>query len=84
MDDTKQPPKIFANHVIRQMVDHMLGDGIILEPKDYLIVRTAFRSLGGEWDQVGEGALDHLEKLKNVITQWGQMAKPKKEGDQVI
>ena len=84
MDDQTPPPLIFANHVVRQMVDHMLGEGIILTAKDYLVVRTAFRSLGGVWDQIGEGSLEHLEKLKNVVTTWAGTAKPKKEEDEVI
>ena len=84
MDDFKPPPMLFANHVIRQMADHMLGQGLLLAAKDYLVVRTAFRSMGGLWDAVGDGDIAHLDKLKNVVTAWAAEAQPKSEGDEVI
>jgi hypothetical protein len=84
MDDFKPPPKIFANHVVRQMVDHMMGEGVLLDPSDYMVLRTAFRTLGGVWRSVSDGDLEHLDKLKNVVTTWAQMRQPRKEGDRVV
>lgn len=72
MDDLQDPPKVFANRVIRQMVDHSFGEDFALEPKDYRVIRVAFASLGGSWLALSKGSLQNLSLLKQVITQWGQ------------
>ena len=84
MDEIKQPPKVFANHVIRQMVDHMFGEDLVTEKVDYMVIRTAFRSLGGVWDQISLGNLQHLETLKQVVTTWGQSPGRKNKSQEII
>lgn len=77
MDEIQDVPKVFANRVIRQMVDHSFGDDLTLELKDYQVIRVAFAALGGNWQLLAMGALPHLEALKQVITYWGQNSQPK-------
>lgn len=84
MDDLKPPPKIFANHVIRQMVSHLLGEQTVVDKDDFMVLRTAFRSLGGQWSALSDGSMQHLEILQNVISQWAMMKPPQKEDDEAI
>ena len=72
MDELKDTPKVFANRLIRQMIDHSFGEALLTEPNDYLAIRAAFRSLGGLWDQISLGSPSHLDILRQVITAWGQ------------
>ena len=84
MSDTPEPPKVFANRLIRQLVDHMFGPDTSLVHADYMTLRTAFRSMGGEWAQVSLGSPAHLEKIKQVVTAWGQDPKRQNKSQQVI
>lgn len=84
MDDLKPPPKVFANHVIRQMVDHMFGETLVTEKADFMVIRTAFRSLGGAWGAISLGSLPHLELLKQVVTTWGQTPGRKNTTQEVV
>ncbi len=81
MDETTDHPKLMANRVIQQMVDHMLADAPRLEGKDFLVVRTVFRSAGGEWARVADGDTKHLGLLKKVVTAWGTSKGPAKQKD---
>lgn len=84
MIDSPDPPRIFANRVIRQLIDHSFGEDLIAEPDDFLTIRTAFRSSGGSWRRIGDGDTAHLDKLKNVVTAWGQMPGRKKHSDRIV
>lgn len=84
MIDNPEPPRVFANRVIRQMVDHMLSDDMITEPDDLIAIRTAFRANGGSWGRIGEGDVEQYDKLKNIITAWGQMPERKKHSDRIV
>lgn len=70
MDDTKDTPKVFANRMIQQIVEHSFGDTLKVEPNDFLVMRTAFRNLGGSWTEISLGSPSHLDILKQVITTW--------------
>jgi len=84
VNDRPDPPRVFANRVIRQMIDHMLAEDMIAEPKDYLTMRTAFRAKGGSWSAIGEGSTKDLETLKDIVIEWGQMPDREKESDREI
>jgi hypothetical protein len=84
MEEVQKPPKVFANQVIRQMIDHMFGEDLITEKNDFLVMRAAFRSLGGQWAQVSLGSLPQLEKLKQVVTTWGQAPERRKKTQEII
>jgi hypothetical protein len=70
--------------VIRQIVDHLLGEDLIVEKHDFMVMRTAFRSLGGEWVLVSSGSLPQLELLKQVVIQWGQAPGRRNKTDEAI
>lgn len=84
MDDFPSPPKVFGNHVIKQVVQHMLAEDMILNFDDYQVIRVVFRTLGGLWNQIASGNIIHLELLKKVVTAWGQMPGRQKESDRLI
>ncbi len=84
MNDRPDPPRVFANRVIRQMIDHMLSEDMIAEPDDYITMRTAFRSSGGSWVGIGDGDVEQFDKLKKFVAAWGQMPQRKKHSDRII
>jgi hypothetical protein len=84
MDDSPSPPKVFGNHVIKQIVQHMLAEDMLLNFDDYQVIRVVFRTLGGSWSQLAQGNIVHLELLKKVVTAWGQMPGREKESDRLI
>ena len=81
VDESTEHPKILANWVIKQMVEHMLADAPKLEGKDYLVIRTVFRSAGGEWSAITGGDTKALDLLKNIVTAWGAEQGPKKQSE---
>jgi DNA topoisomerase IB len=74
------PPLVFANRVIRQLVDHMLGEDMTVSDEDFGTMRLTFRHMGGTWERVWGGDMDENERLKNVVVAWGQMPGRKREG----
>lgn len=82
--DEKNVPKVFANRVIRQLVDHMFGEDLVTEKQDFMVMRTAFRSLGGKWDLINKGSLPQLEMLKQVVTTWGQSPGRKNQSLEIV
>lgn len=84
MDDEKEwTPSIFANKVILQFVQHALAEGTTLEPKDYLVIRAAFRSVGGSWSRLADGDMVMLELLQKLIVAWGKMP-GRKHDDEIL
>lgn len=81
MDETTDHPKLLANRVIQQVVDHMLADAPRLEAKDFMVVRTVFRSAGGAWENITRGDTKALGLLKDIVTAWGQQRGPAKQKD---
>lgn len=80
MDDTQDPPKILANRVIQQMVEHMLANAPVLEAQDFMVIRTTFRSMGGTWVGILEGDKKQLDLLKKTVETWGAMQPPPNKG----
>lgn len=78
MDDAEQQPLVFANRVIRQYTDHVVGDDAILLPKDYQVIRLVFRWLNGSWEKLEQGDMIQNRLLQKVITVWGKMSTSKK------
>jgi hypothetical protein len=79
LDDPKKVPLVFANRVIRQIADHLLGTDLVIEPKDFLILRLVFRHLGGTWVSLIQGDIEQLKILERVITRWGKMSERKRD-----
>jgi hypothetical protein len=80
----ENPPLVFANKVIRQMIQHMVAEDMVVDRKDYLAIRVVFRKCGGSWAKFVDGELPQFELLKSVITSWGQMSGRQKSSDQLI
>jgi len=77
-------PKVFANKVIRQMVQHMVSEDMVIEPRDYLAVRSVFKKCGGSWEKLVSGEQVHIELLKEIVSGWGQMPDRKKRSGQLV
>jgi hypothetical protein len=84
MDDVAWAPKVFANKVILQFVQHILGEDLVVEPEDYLVIRLVFRWCSGSWDELANGNVTMLELLQKIITGWGKMPGRKHEGDTLV
>lgn len=81
MDDTIEQPKLMANKVIQQLVDHMLAGVPPLEGKDFMVIRTVFRSAGGAWASIANGDTKHFGLLKDIVTAWANQRGPAKQKD---
>jgi hypothetical protein len=82
MNDKPKPPLVFANHVLKQMIEHAFGDDMLIRQDDYHALRTAFRWAGGSWTEIGMGNMVHIGLLQKFITAWGNMPERKRTGDQ--
>lgn len=78
-DCTPEPPLLFANRIIRQLADHMLGEDMVTDDTDFNVMRSVFRQCGGSWERVLNGDPVHNELIKTVVTMWGQTPGRKKE-----
>jgi hypothetical protein len=72
MDDQPTPPLVFANRLIRQFADNLLGSDVVALPNDYTIIRTAFRYAGGSWESVTLGDIVQIRLLEEIILAWGK------------
>lgn len=77
-------PRQLANKVIRQIVDHIFSDDMIVEPCDYTIIRVVFRQLGGSWEALVDGDPGVINKLIQAISVWGARPERKKKSLQNI
>lgn len=82
--DEEQQPRILANKVIRQLIQHTVSDELSPSWEDYAAIRVVFRQCGGSWDQLIQGNIDTLNLLKAIVSAWGQMPKRKVELVRVI
>lgn len=73
MDDQKRPPLLFANRVLRRLVDNLCGNNMIATPQDYLTLRTVFRWCHGSWEAVNQGDIVHTRLLATLVMAWGKM-----------
>lgn len=77
-------PQQLANRVIRQIVDHIFSDDMMVEPNDYLVVRTVFRRLGGTWEALICGDPAVISKLIQATSVWGSLPERKRLSQQNI
>lgn len=73
MDPAKKPPLVFANRVIRMLVDHLVDEHIQVLPNDYTAMRVTFRRLGGAWEKLTVGDIKTARLLAHIVTTWGGM-----------
>ncbi len=69
-----KPPVEFANRVIQQLADHIVGRSD-LDPNDYVLIRVLFRRFAGSWVALCQGDPKHMTLLANAVTAWGQTGK---------
>jgi len=62
-------PKITANRVIKQMIDHS-GADLEVTAQDYSMIRIVFRNQGGSWEKVIKGDSEALQLLSSVVASW--------------
>lgn len=84
MNDKPTPPHVFANRVLKQVIEHALGEDIVIEYDDYHALRVAFRSCDGNWGAIIAGDIKQIELLSKIVIAWGQMPGRKRTGDRVI
>ncbi len=71
MDDPAKPPLVFANRVIRLFADHLFGADLIIEPRDFQVLRLIYRKLGGSWVGLIHGNIAQIILLEKIVAQWG-------------
>jgi hypothetical protein len=69
----EQKPRVLANKVILNLIQHMVSDELTPTWDDYASIRVVFRKCQGEWASLVEGDPQQIELLKNIVTAWGQM-----------
>jgi len=73
LDPDQQPPLVFSNRIIRQLIDHMIGENTITEDIDFKSMRVVFRACGGSWEKFMNGDILNNELLQKIVTAWAQM-----------
>jgi hypothetical protein len=81
MDSPEKPPILFANNVIRNTVDHTVSEQTLVFPQDYTALRVVFRKMGGSWEQIASGSIDHLRLLARIVKKWGKMPGRKRKSE---
>lgn len=71
-------PVIFAHKVIHQIAKQCVPSASSMTLDDYLALRIAFRSLGGQWQALAQGDIQHMKLLKDVVKEWGKQHAEKK------
>lgn len=69
MDDEAEVPLEFANQVVEQFADHLVGRKP--KPNDFSVIRVTFRKLRGSWVELCSGNILHLMLLSQVVRAWG-------------
>lgn len=82
--DPDQVPAVFANRMILQIADHLTGGGLVVAPRDFLVMRLVFRQRGGEWAAIQQGDVEQIDLLKDVITTWSKMPGRKTVEDEFV
>jgi hypothetical protein len=73
MDAPAAPPNQLANRIIRQLVDHLFGEGMVVRKADYQALRVVYRQMGGSWASLVDGSNTAIGLLEKIVTAWGQM-----------
>lgn len=77
-------PKLSANRVIHQLVQHTVSENLTPSALDYMVMRVAFRKVGGSWEVLLAGDHQQMNLLKFVVGAWGQMPRQVQEAGGVI
>ena len=73
LDPEVNPPLVFSHRIIRQLVDHLLGEDFVTEDVDFKSIRLVFRERGGSWEKFMNGDMKHNKLLEDVVSAWAQL-----------
>jgi len=77
-------PKVSANRVILQLVQHTVSENLSPSARDYMVMRITFRRMGGSWEALFSGDQRSMSILKFVVGCWGQMPEQVQDAGRVI
>ena len=83
LDPETNPPLIFSHRIIRQLVDHLLGEDFITEDIDFESVRLVFRQKGGSWEGFMNGDMKNNKLLEDIVSAWAQLPNRKKKQETI-
>jgi muramidase (phage lysozyme) len=75
----EEPPKVFANKVIRLLIRNLASEDFEVRANDYMAIRVLFRHYGGSWAELGSGDLGQVALLQNVVRAWAALPHTKKQ-----
>jgi DNA topoisomerase IB len=79
LDPEVNPPLIFSHRIIRQLVDHLLGEDFVTEDLDFESIRLVFRQKGGSWEGFMNGDIKQNQLLEDIVSAWAQLPGRKKK-----
>jgi len=79
LDQDEPRPLVFSHRVIRQLIDHMVGEDTVTDEADFLSMRLAFRQKGGSWEKLVNGDTSQNNLLKDVVVGWSKIPGRKKK-----
>lgn len=79
MECQPDPPLLFANRIIRQLVDHMASSDLVIDESDFNNLRSVFRRCQGSWEKLLSGDPVHTELLKLIVSTWTQLPERKQD-----
>lgn len=71
--DEEQKPRVLANRVILQLIQHVVSGDLMPSWEDFASIRVVFRQCGGSWTELIHGDIRQLELLKTIVLAWGHM-----------
>jgi len=83
LDPETNPPLIFSHRIIRQLVDHLLGEDFITEDIDFESIRLVFRQKGGSWEGFMNGDMKNNKLLEDIVSAWAQLPNRKKKQETI-
>jgi DNA topoisomerase IB len=83
LDPETNPPLVFSNRIIRQLVDHLLGEEFITEDLDFRSIRLVFRENGGSWEKFMNGDVQQNKLLQDGVSAWAQLPGRKKKQETI-
>jgi Eukaryotic DNA topoisomerase I, catalytic core len=83
LDPETNPPLVFSNRIIRQLVDHLLGEDFITEDLDFRSIRLVFREREGSWEKFMNGDTQQNKLLQDIVSAWAQLPGRKKKQETI-
>ena len=83
LDPEVNPPLVFSHRVIRQLVDHLLGEDFVTEEEDFKAIRLAYRNKGGSWEKFLNGDIPSNKLLQDLVSAWAQLPGRKKKQETI-